>query len=397
MKKKKKKITKKTNTKIAKISSAKATKAVAPVSTQDYAKTLVDLKEHIAQTQIKAAMAANKELIKLYWYIGQTIVEKQEKCGWGTSVIERLARDLQKEFPGVSGFSRSNIFNMRAFYAAYEKVQQAARQLTDLPFFNIPWWHNVILLTKLKDYQERLWYAQKAIENGWSRTILSIHIESSLHIRQGKAITNFSHTLPEPDSDLAQQSLKDPYLFDFLTMHDKFVERELEQGLIDHVQKFLLELGQGFAFVGRQKHLAVGDSDFYIDLLLYNIHLRCYVVVELKNTDFKPEYAGQLNFYLSAVDDMLRMPDDKPTIGLILCKTKNNVVAEYALRDISKPIGVAGFATKIVKTLPKNLKSSLPSIKEIEEELEMRELMKKTKKETRKKSKKTPIKKSRKK
>lgn len=377
-----KKIVKK---KITKKSLIKSTRT--NVSIRDYAQTLLDLKKQIQQAQIKATLSANKELIKLYWNIGKTVAEKQQKNGWGSGVIERLANDLQKEFPGLGGFSRANIFNMRAFYGAYEKVQQAARQFDELPFFNIPWWHNVILLSKLKDNAERLWYAQKAIEHGWSRTILEMQIDSSLYQRNGKAVTNFSKTLPAPHSDMAKQSLKDPYLFDFLTLRDDYVENELEQGLIDHVQQFLLELGQGFAFVGRQKHIEIDKTDFYIDLLFYHLQLHCYVVVELKNTAFKPEYAGQLNFYLSAVDDLLRTKDDKPTIGLILCKTKNNIVAEYTLRDINKPIGIAGYETKIIKNLPKNLKSSLPTIEEIEAGLEKKEILTKSKVRTAKKHK----------
>jgi len=349
------------------------------VAMKDYAQTLLDLKKRIQEAQVKATMSANKELIKLYWAIGKTIVERQRESAWGSNVIERLAKDLQNSFPGLGGFSRANVFRMQAFYGAYEKVAQPARQIEDMPIFNIPWFHNVVIMQKLKKNEERLWYAQKAIENGWSRTILEMQIESALHLRQGKAVTNFNKTLPVPHSDMAQQALKDPYLFDFLTLRDDYVEQELEHGLLNHVQQFLLELGQGFAFVGRQKHLAVGDLDFYIDLLLYNITLRCYVVVELKNTAFKPEYAGQLNFYLSAVDDLLRVPGDKPTIGLLLCKTKDNVVAEYALRDINKPIGVAGFETKIVKKLPKELKSSLPTIEEIEAELEKKKILTKVK------------------
>lgn len=360
----------------------------AAVSIKDYAKVLLDIKNQIRQSQVKATLAANKELIKLYWLIGKTIAEKQKTSGWGSNVIERLANDLQKEFPGLGGFSRANIFRMQAFYGAYEKVAQAVRQIEDFPIFNIPWGHNIRLLQKLKNNEERIWYAQKAIEFGWSRSVLELQIESNLCHRQGKAVTNFSKTLPAPDSDMAKQSFKDPYLFDFLTLRDDYVEHELEQGLIDHVQQFLLELGQGFAFVGRQKHLEIGESDFYIDLLFYHLKLRCYIIVELKNTAFKPEYAGQLNFYLSAVDDLLREPGDKPTIGLLLCKTKNNVVAEYALRDINKPIGVADYETKIIKNLPKNLKSSLPTIEEIEAELEKKELLTKAKqKKTTKKTK----------
>lgn len=352
-----------------------STKSTAIASTKEYVQTLLYLKEQVQQAQIKATLSANKELIKLYWQFGKTIVKKQKINGWGSNIVERLANDMQKEFPGMGGFSRANIFRMQAFYAAYEKVAQAARLFEDMPIFNIPWFHNVVIMQKLKTIEERLWYAQKAIEHGWSRTILEMQIESSLHRREGKAVTNFSKTLPTPHSDMAKQSLKDPYLFDFLTLHDDFVEHELEQGLIDHVQQFLLELGQGFAFVGRQKHIEVGETDFYIDLLFYHIELKCYVVIELKNTAFKPEYTGQLNFYLSAVDDLLRTPDDKPTIGLLLCKTKNNVVAEYALRDINKPIGIAGYETKIIKSLPKNLKRCLPTVEEIEAELEKKEIL----------------------
>ena len=339
-------------------------------SIKEYTEILVALKKQIQATQIKAALAANKELIKLYWHIGRTITEKQKNSRWGSSIIERLANDLQKEFPGIGGFSRANIFRMQAFYVAYEKVSQPVRQLQELPIFNIPWGHNIRLLQKLKSNEERLWYAQKTIEYGWSRTILEMQIESSLRKRQGKAITNFSKTLPDPDSDLAQQSLKDPYLFDFLTLHGHYVEHDVEQGLIDNVQKLLLELGKGFSFVGRQYHLQIGTQDFYIDLLFYHFKLRCFVVVELKAGKFDPKDAGQLNFYLSAVDSVLKGPEDKPTIGLLLCKSKDNIVAEYTLRDINKPIGVAGYETALISKLPKNLKSSLPTIEEIEAELE---------------------------
>jgi len=270
---------------------------------------------------------------------------------------------------------------MRAFYRAYEKVPQAVAQIKDLPVFLIPWGHNALLLEKIKDIELRVWYAHKTIENGWSRAILEMQIESRLHERSGKAVTNFTRTLPAPDSDMAQQSLKDPYVFDFLTLHDEVVERDIEQGLMDHIQKFLLELGQGFSFVGRQKHIVVGDSDFYIDLLFYHLQLRCYLVVELKATKFKPDYVGQLNFYLSAVDDLLRHPDDKPTIGLLLCKTKNDFVAEYALRDLNKPIGIASYETELVESLPKNLKGSLPTIEEIEAELGKQKIMEESKEE----------------
>ncbi|HSW74127.1 MAG TPA: PDDEXK nuclease domain-containing protein, partial [Candidatus Limnocylindria bacterium] len=238
----------------------------------------------------------------------------------------------------------------------------------DLPIFKIPWGHNVVLIEKVKDLKIRLWYAQKTIENGWSRSVLEMWIKSDLYRRDGKAITNFKRTLPMPQSDMAQQSLKDPYIFDFLTLHEQHVEHDIEQGLIENVQKLLLELGKGFALVGRQYHLEVGNKDYYIDLLFYHFKLDCFVVVELKAREFDPRDAGQLNFYLTAVDEQLRGTGDKPTIGLLLCKSKNSIVAEYALRDINKPIGVAEYETAITKKLPKKLESSLPTIKELEAE-----------------------------
>ncbi len=352
---------------------------VSSVATKEYAETLAMLKKQVQEAQVKAVFSANKELIKLYWLIGKTIIEKQEAVGWGLSIIELLAKDLQSAFPGIGGFSKRNVFRMRAFYSAYQKVPQAVAQIEKLPIFNIPWGHNAVLIEKIKDLDLRLWYAQKAIENGWSRNMLETWIKSELHNRQGKAITNFRRTLPVPHSDMAQQSLKDPYLFDFLTLQEEHLERDVEQGLIDHIQKFLLELGKDFAFVGRQYHLEVDGDDYYLDLLFYHLKLRCYAVIELKNTAFKPEFAGKLNFYLSAVDDLLRHKDDNPTIGLLLCKTKKNFTVEYALRDINKPIGVAEYETKLVASLPKNLKSSLPTIEEIEAELEKKDALSKIK------------------
>jgi len=253
---------------------------------------------------------------------------------------------------------------------AYEFVPQAVAQIAILPIFNIPWGHNAVLLEKLKDHDKRLWYAQKAIENGWSRSMLETWIEADLMGRKGKAITNLKSTLPTPQSDMAQQSLKDPYLLDFLELHDEFVEREVEQGLMNNIQKFLLELGTGFAFVGRQYHLDISGNDFYIDLLFYHLTLRCFVVVEIKSRKFDPRDVGQLNFYLSVVDDKLKHADDHPTIGILLCKSKDNVIVEYALRSISKPIGVADSEVKILKNLPKEFKGSLPTVEEFESELE---------------------------
>ena len=340
------------------------------ISKESYATFLKQIKDKIATSQLKAVVAVNNELILLYWEIGKSLHQKQQEEGWGSKTIERLSKDIQNMFPGIEGFSRANIFRMKAFFLAYEKVAQAVRQLDDLPIFSIPWGHNVTLLQKLKGEEERLWYAQKTIENSWSRSVLTVWIESNLHKRQGKAITNFHTTLPSPQSDLAHQTLKDPYCFDFLTLKDKFEEKELEDGLIEHIQRFLLELGSGFSFVGRQVHLNIGDQDFYIDLLFYHLKLRAFFVVELKAVAFQPEHAGKMSFYLTAVDELMKHPDDQPTIGLLLCKTKNKVIAEYALRDVNKPIGVAEYETKIVESLPDNLKSSLPSIQELEEEFE---------------------------
>jgi len=355
----------------------------------DYPALLESLKVRVQQAQTKAMLSVNRELVQLYWDIGRLIFERQEQAGWGQSVLERLADDLQKALPGVGGFSRSNVFRMRAFFLAYgypEKVAQPVRQSKTMPkvaqavrqladegppeaVAGLPWGHNVVLFQKVKDPDQRLWYAAKTVEHGWSRAVLTVQIESDLFARQGKAATNFSATLPAPQSDLAQQALKDPYLFDFLTLRASAVERDLETGLVDHIQKFLLELGAGFAFVGRQVHLKVGDDDFYLDLLFYHLHLRCFVVVDLKMKKFTPADAGQMNFYLSAVDSLMKHATDQPTIGIILCKTHDRVTAEYALRDIAKPIGVAEWQTKLVQSLPESLKGSLPSIEEIEAEL----------------------------
>lgn len=343
-----------------------------------YKELLSDLKTRIRAAQVKAALSVNRELILLYWHIGKSIVERQRTEGWGKAIVVRLASDLQKEFPGVSGFSSQNIWYMRSFYLAWtEEVQKLQQTVGELDRNNIPhavteipWGHNIQLVTKLKDPLQRLFYAQQTIQNGWSRAVLVHQIETDLYGRQGKALTNFPLTLPSPQSDLAQQTLKDPYMFDFLTLKASARERELEKSLLDHIQQFLVELGVGFAFVGRQVHLEVESKDYYLDLLFYHLRLRCFVVIDLKMEEFKPEFAGKTNFYLSAVDAQLRHPDDQPTIGLLLCKEKKRLIVEYALRDLKKPIGVAEWKTRLVKTLPKEFKSSLPSIEELEKELE---------------------------
>ena len=320
------------------------------------------LKSQIRTAQVRAALAVNRELVLLYWGIGTQILARQREDGWGAKVIERLARDLHAEFPEMRGLSPRNLKYMRAFAEAWPDeaiVQQLAAQL--------PWFHNCVLLDKVKVPSERTWYIGQAIENGWSRNVLVMQIESGLYRRQGKALTNFQATLPTPQSDLAQQLIKDPYNFDFLTLAAQARERDLEQGLLEHLRQFLIELGVGFAFVGSQVPLEVGGEDFKIDLLFYHLTLRCFVVIDLKMGSFKPEYAGKMNFYLSAVDDLHRHPDDHPSIGLILCKAKNRIIAEYALRNTTTPMGISVF--KHLEKLPEQLKGTLPTIEEIEAEL----------------------------
>ena len=387
-----------------------------------YAPFLGAVKNRIRAAQVKATLSANAELIHLYWDIGRAIAAMQQKEGWGAGVIPRLARDITNDMPEVKGFSERNIKLMTQFAAEYpglfsigqpavaqltsvsvldpkgqppvaqiqdfEKVPQAAAQLGGLVILPQPvaklvvpddlmilqqlaakltWAHNVILIQKVKNFRARLWYMRQTITHGWSRNILSMQIESRAHERQGKAIHNFHATLPPPQSDLAEQVLKDPYIFDFLTLAEPFRERELELALLDQVQKFLLELGQGFAFVGRQYHLEVSEDDFYLDLLFYHLRLRSFVVVDLKRGPFKAEYAGKMNFYCNVVDDRLRHADDQPTIGLILCQNKNRIVAEYALKGVKKAIGVSEY--ELTRALPKKFRSSLPSVEEMEMEL----------------------------
>ncbi len=358
------------------------------INQKDYVHFLEKLTADIATTQLQAALAITKELTMLYWRIGTMLSEKIGDQGWGAKTIDRLASDLQSAFPDISGFSVRNLKYMRKFADCYTDINCAAAAA------QIPWGHNMVILDKVKDLAQRLWYAQQTIENGWSRSMLEHWIESMLYSRKGKAVTNFKKTLPPTQSDLAEQTLKDPYNFSFIALDTKFRERELEQGLIDHVQKFLIELGDGFAFVGRQYRIEIDDEDNFIDLLFYHTKLRCYIIVELKATAFDPRDAGQINFYLSAVDAMLKHPADNPSIGILLCKTKSRIKAEYALRDINKPIGVASYKTQLVESLPKSFKGSLPTTEEIETELEKQELLagNKTVKEQKKVPKKAPIK-----
>ena len=328
----------------------------------DYTPWLIELKSRIQAAQQRAALAVNRELVLLYGQIGRDILARQAAQGWGAKVIARLASDLKAAFPEMRGFSARNLKYM-AYFAEHcpdgQFGQQAAAQL--------PWFHIVTLLTKLADPAEREWYASQAVAQGWSRTTLELNIKNRLQQRQGAAVTNFVARLPASESALATETLKDPYLFDFLGLGEEAHERDIEAGLIRHITRFLLELGAGFAFIGRQFRLEVAGDEFFIDLLFYHTRLKCYVVVELKATAFKPEHAGQLNFYLAAVDEQLKADDDKPTIGLLLCKQKNRLVAEYALRGIQSPMGVAEY--QLLETLPDTLKTSLPSIEEIEREL----------------------------
>jgi len=329
---------------------------------EGYADWLADLKGRIHSAQQRATLTVNRELVMLYWQLGRDILARQAEQGWGAKVIERLAHDLRAAFPEMKGFSPRNLMYMRAFAQAWpdeEFVQQAAAQL--------PWGHHLVLLDRLNAPQERRWYAAKAIEHNWSRNVLNIQIETRLLARSGTALTNFAASLPKPQSDLARESLKDPYRFDFLGLPDEAQEREIENALVKHVTEFLLELGAGFAFVGRQVLLDVGGDEFFIDLLFYHLKLRCYVVIELKGGKFKPEHLGQLGFYLTAVDAQVKHPQDGPTIGLLLCKSKNKVVAEYALRDKAQPLGVAEY--QLLESLPPELQTSLPSIEQIEREL----------------------------
>lgn len=332
------------------------------LSSSEYEEFLHSLKERIHQAQVRAVLAANRELILLYWQIGREILERQTDQGWGSKVIDRLAQDLRREFPDIKGFSPRNLRYMRAFAEAYrdgEIVQQVVA--------NLPWGHNVRLLDALNSSEERLWYARQAIAHGWSRNVLLLQIDQQLYQHQGAAVTNFERTLPRSQSDLAQNLIKDPYNFDFLNLTADVQERDLEQALVDHIRNFLLELGVGFAFVGSHYHLEVGGEDFHLDLLFYHLHLRCFVVIDLQMGDFRPEYSGTMNFYVSAVDDLLRHDHDQPTIGMILCKSKNKTIAEYALRDVQKPIGIS--THRLASELPDDLKTQLPTVEVLQKEL----------------------------
>ncbi len=360
-------------------------RSLAPVG---YAQLLKDIKARIQQSRTRAIFSLNAEMIRLYWDIGRMIDERQQYEGWGAAVIPRLARELHNELPEEKGYSERNIKRMLAFYRAYRDpaaiVPQPVAQLaaapkvprpvaqtpapTDSLLWVIPWGHHAVLMEKVRDLPVRRWYMEQTLANGWSRDVLSMAIGADAYRRRGGAVTNFDQILPAPQSDLAQQTLKDPYIFDFVTLDKPFHERELETNLIHHLERFLLELGQGFAFVGWQYRIEVDGTDFYIDLIFYHLKLRAFIVIDLKTGAFRPEYAGKLNFYCNVINDTLRHPTDQPTIGLILCHGKDRLLAEYALSGIDKPIGVSSY--ELTRALPVNLQSSLPTVEEIEAELD---------------------------
>lgn len=370
----------------------------ATVGRTDFAVLLADVKGRIQAAQTRAVLAVNAELVHLYWDIGRMIDDRQRREGWGAAVVPRLAKELKNELPELKGFSERNIKRMLAFYREYptpldalqapparlsasKKVPSAVAQnrptaivppavalLQDSLLWSVSWAHHIILIEKVKDLSVRRWYMEQTLANGWSRNILAHQIDAQAHTRHGQTVSNFAAILPSPQSDLAQQALKDPYIFDFLTLEEPFHERELETQLIHHLEKFLLELGQGFAFLGRQYRLDVGDEDFYIDLLFYHLRLRAFVVIDLKKGKFKPEYAGKLNFYCNVINDRLKCPDDQPTIGLILCQQRDRLTAEYSFAGIDKPIGISTY--ELTRTLPQELRSALPTVEEIEAELE---------------------------
>ena len=329
---------------------------------QEYSALLTRIKRQIQEAQTKAIIAVNSELIQLYWKVGQEILTRQKKEGWGAKVVERLSKDLKKSFPDLKGFSQRNLLYMRKFaedYPNFAIVQQAVAQIS--------WSHNIILLTKCNDMQQRLWYAQKSVLNGWSRSTLQLFVDSDLYTREGSNTNNFDSILPLPNSDLVEQALKDPYVFDFLNITERVNEKDIEDALVENITDFLLELGKGFAYVGRQYHIPVGGVDFYLDLLFYHIDLECYVVVELKAKEFKPEYVGKLGFYLTAVNEQVKKKHHNPTIGILICKEKNEIIAKYALGETNHPIGVSEF--KLSKNFEQNIKKTLPPIEDLEKGL----------------------------
>lgn len=337
----------------------------------DYKTWFSNLKSTILQRQIKAALAVNSELIQMYWDLGSRIVEKQENAKWGTGFINQLSKDLKSEFPEMSGFSKRNIEIIRQWYLFYNSDTAIAKQLVsqlENLLFSIPWGHHILIIQKIKNQNDAVFYIQKTVQNNWSRAVLEYQIETELHIRQGKAITNFTQTLPESESDLAQQIIKDPYNFEFLTLAESAKEKDLERELINNISKFLLELGKGFAYLGNQFALKIGSKEYRLDLLFYHIHLRRYIVIELKLQEFQPEFIGKLSFYVSAINELIKTSADNETIGILLCKNKDNFEVEFALKDVNKPIGVSEFK---YKELPQEIKNALPTSQELENQLKL--------------------------
>ena len=332
------------------------------INASEYLETVEQIKTEIQAAQYKAAVSVNQEMIMLYHSIGEAI--NSHKI-WGNRFIDSLAKDIKLAFPNAKGYSVRNLKYMAKFATTYPD-----RQFVQTVSAQIPWSHNVAILDKVKDLDQRIWYIKKTAENGWSHSVLIHQIESGLYERQviAEKVSNFESRLPSPQSELAVQTMKDPYIFDFIPFKEDMIERDIERALVQDVTKLLLELGTGFAFLGNQYCINVGGDDFYIDLLFYNLSLRCYVVIELKTGDFKPEYAGQLNFYLSAVDGILKTEQDNPSIGLLLCKSKNDLVAEYSLKDMSKPIGVSEY--RVTSDLPTELERQLPSIEDIQKHIQ---------------------------
>ncbi|OCK50548.1 hypothetical protein BA768_05200 [Chryseobacterium sp. CBo1] len=339
-------------------------------SNEQYIRWILDLKQKIQQSQIKAAIQVNSALIEMYWDLGKEISERNFENTYGSGFFSQLSKDLRTEFPEIKGFSESNLKYCKRFYLFYNQDNENRQQVVDdlnNTIFLIPWGHHLALITKCKTPEEAYFYIKKTIENGWSRAVLLNMISSNLIESQGKAINNFSKTLPDYESDLIRETLKDPYIFDFINITENYKERELENALTENISKFLIELGNGFAFVGKQVEISIGNQSFFIDLLFYHIKLKRYVVIELKTGHFEPEFAGKLNFYVTAVDKQLRDENDNATVGMIICKDKNEIIAEYSLTDLHKPLGISSYELK--KVLPENLKSHLPSIEEVENEL----------------------------
>lgn len=322
---------------------------------------LLKTKIHTARTQV--ALSINSQVIELYWEIGKDITEKQKKSNWGSKFIEQTAIELKHEFPEIKGLSRRNLYAMKQWYIFYAQKYSFVPRLVA----QIPWGHNRLIITKIKDIEEAEFYCNETAVNGWDRDTLEIQIENTLYKKVGKAVNNFSQTLPVNQSKLAAQKLKDPYNFDFLGLENDALERAIEDELVKNITEFLLELGKGFAFLGRQYKIEIGETDYFIDLLFYHVELRSYIVIELKAGKFKPEFVGKLNFYLSAVDSQIKRPDDNPTIGILLCKRKDKIEAEYSLRDMNKPMGISEY--RLTESIPEYIKSKLPSIEELENEL----------------------------